>query len=621
MDTREEIRSRMLRDVARIWGYQETEMDEKAFDPVVGLLIGACASEFERLQQEMGNSRQRVLEQLATTLTPEVLMTPTPAHAVLHVRALEPETFILPTHQVYYSKTVGDADKEIYFSTAEPYRLVNGCVRYVAAGGKVFDVQSDMPRREKVLESDTFRKNRPAPTFWIGLELDARITALNGISFFFNWKNDPRLRSFLRQLPYCRWYIGARELATETGVRPQYPPQARENSGAFTDDFSPAQRTRRRVQAYYQPHFITLRGSATGDEFALENLKKNYPEEFESLFPHEDLLDLKEKVLWLRVEFPEYFPVEALVNTECLINCVPVLNKQFHSENYRLPELINILPLHCDDFFFDVHRVVNEQDIPYAAHPLANLRNLETGTYTLRTRGAGKMDSRAASQHLYHLLDLLRDESAAFAAYDLNTMNEKIRNLNKEIAALEQQVREADIQREEVPYLVVKPPKGARNPSAVVEFWSTTGELANDIPSGLKLDMYATRGFDRNSILLVMPTTGGSNRKSASVAFYEFKKSLTTRDRIVSKEDIKTFCFAAFGKRLEQVFIQKGLHISDLPHEGMVRTLDVILQPAATLTPQDMQDWNALCFELETELNEKSSGLLPIRVLTNDINR
>lgn len=621
MDTREEIRSRMLRDVARIWGYQETEMDEKAFDPVVGLLIGACASEFERLQQEMGNSRQRVLEQLATTLTPEVLMTPTPAHAVLHVRALEPETFILPTHQVYYSKTVGDADKEIYFSTAEPYRLVNGCVRYVAAGGKVFDVQSDMPRREKVLESDAFRKNHPAPTLWIGLELDARITALNGISFFFNWKNDPRLRSFLRQLPYCRWYVGSRELATETGVRPQYPTQARENSGAFTDDFSPAQRTRRRVQAYYQPHFITLRGSATGDEFALENLKKNYPEEFESLFPREDLLDLKEKVLWLRVEFPEYFPVEALVNAECLINCVPVLNKQFHSENYRLPELINILPLHCDDFFFDVHRVVNEQDIPYAAHPLANLRNLETGTYTLRTRGAGKMDSRAASQHLYHLLDLLRDESAAFAAYDLNTMNEKIRNLNKEIAALEQQVREADIQREEVPYLVVKPPKGARNPSAVVEFWSTTGELANDIPSGLKLDMYATRGFDRNSILLVMPTTGGSNRKSASVAFYEFKKSLTTRDRIVSKEDIKTFCFAAFGKRLEQVFIQKGLHISDLPHEGMVRTLDVILQPAAGLTPQDMQDWNALCFELETELNEKSSGLLPIRVLTNDMNR
>lgn len=621
MDTREEIRSRMLRDVARIWGYQETEMDEKAFDPVVGLLIGACSSEFERLQQEMGNSRQRVLEQLATTLTPEVLMTPTPAHTVLHVRALEPETFILPTHQVYYSKVVGDAEKEIYFSTAEPYRLLNGGVRYLAAAGKVYDMLSDMPKREKVLDSDAYRKSRPSPTLWIGLELDARITSLNGIAFFFNWKNDPRLRSFLRQLPYCRWYLGNQELATQTGIRPQYPPQTREYTGSFTDDFSPAQRTKRRIQAYYQPHFVTLRGSATGEEQVLEKLKKNYPDEFESIFPREDLLDLKAKVLWLRVEFPEFFPMEALANTECLINCVPVLNKRFHEEKYRLPELINILPLHCDDFFFDVHRVVNEQDNPYAAHPLANLRSLEAGTYTLRTRGAGKMDSRAASQHLYHLLDLLRDESAAFAAYDLNTMNEKIRNLNKEIAALEQQVKEVDAQREELPYLIIKPPKGARNLSANVEFWSTTGELANDIPSGLKLDMYATRGFDRNSILLVMPTTGGSNRKSASDAFYEFKKSLTTRDRIVSKEDIKTFCFATFGKRLDHVAIQKGLHISDLPHEGMVRTLDVVLTPAPKLPPQEMQDWNALCFELETELNEKSPGLLPIRVLTADTNR
>ena len=98
MDTKEEIRSRMLRDVARLWGYQDTEMDEKAFDPVVGLLVGACAAEFGKLQQEMGNSRQRILEQLANTLTPDVMMTPTPAHAVLHVRAIEPETLIQPTH-------------------------------------------------------------------------------------------------------------------------------------------------------------------------------------------------------------------------------------------------------------------------------------------------------------------------------------------------------------------------------------------------------------------------------------------------------------------------------------------------------------------------------------------
>lgn len=296
---------------------------------------------------------------------------------------------------------------------------------------------------------------------------------------------------------------------------------------------------------------------------------------------------------------------------------MPVLNKQYHEQDHRLQEQVNILPLHCDDFFFDIHSVINEQEKALSAHPLANLRDLETGAYTLRTRGAGKMDTRAASQHLYHTLDLLRDESAAFAAFDLNTLNEKIKNLNREITALEQHVRDSDEQREETPYLVVKMPKGSRHQTVKVEYWSTAGELANDIPAGTSLAAYRNPGFHRNSILLMTPTTGGTNRKSASDAFYEFKKSLTTRDRIVSKEDIKTFCFATFGSRLAQVQIQKGLHISDLPHEGMTRTLDVVLLPAAQQTSQDTtQDWNVLCVELEAELNAKSAGLLPIRVLT-----
>lgn len=612
MDTREEIRSRMLRDVARLWGYQDSEMDEKAFDPIVGLLIGACATEFGKLQQEMGNSRQRILDQLASTLTPDVLTTPAPAHAVLHARAIEPETILLPVHQVYHKKKFGKEEKEIYFSPAAPYRVINGAVRYVAAAGKVLKVDN-MPFREAVVESDTYKRNWPSPTLWLGLEIHPEIASLNGATFFFNWKNEPRLRSFLRQLPYCRWFVGEHELTIEKGIPEHHLPGQRDNVPPFEAEFSPAWRMKRRANEYYHEHFITITGSK---DLSLENSKRPYPEAFERYFLLEDLMALSDKLLWVRVEFPEYFPQDALVSTECQLNCVPVLNKRFHEETYRLQEQVNILPLVCDDYFFDVHRVYNEQENEFNAHPLANLRNLEPGTYTLRARDAGKMDGRAASRHLHHLIDMLRDESAAFAAFDLNYLDAKIKKLNQEITDLEQHVREGGQQREELPYLVVKPPKNGRNQNVKVEFWSTIGERANGISSGTKLDMYATRGFDRDSIQLMTTTTGGTNRKSASDAFYEFKKSLTTRDRVVSKEDIKTFCFATFGERLERVSIQKGAHISDLPHEGVIRTLDVTLVPALQKTPQDAQEWAALCFELQTELNAKSAGLLPIRVLT-----
>lgn len=621
MDVKEEIRSRMLRDVARLWGYQDTEMDEKAFDPVVGLLVGACATEFAKIQQELEHSRGRILEQLVNTLTPDVLMAPLPAHSVMHVRALEPITLIAPHHQVYYTKTVGEADKEIYFSTPAAYRLINGGVRYLVAAGKVYDVLSEMPRREKLLESDSFRRTWPTPTLWLGLELDGAIDTVDGLSFFFNWKNEPRLRAFLRQLPFCRWYLGEREIAVEKGIRESSPPgRRRDMASSLEAEFSPAWRIKNRATTFYQDHFVTLNDPASKSAPQLANQKKQYPEAFEMMFPREDLTALKEKLLWIRVDFPEFFPIEALVQTECQINCVPVLNKRFHEETYRLQEMVNILPIHCDDFFFDVHSVMNEQDQELSAHPLASLRNLETGSYTLRARSAGKMDGRAASQELYHLIDLLRDESAAFAAFDLNTLNEKIKNLNKEITALEQHLQEVDTQREELPYLIVKMPHQTtrRNQSVRVEFWSTAGELANDIPGGLKLDMYATKGFNRGSIQLMLSTLGGANRKSASDAFYDFKKSLTTRDRVVSGEDIKTFCFATLGRRLARVRLQKGVFISEEPQKGMTRTLEVWVSPAAQLSPQELQEWNAQCYELETELNAKSAGLLPIRVLTDD---
>ena len=40
------IRDRILRRASRMWGYNESET-ENSFDPLVGLLISACASELE----------------------------------------------------------------------------------------------------------------------------------------------------------------------------------------------------------------------------------------------------------------------------------------------------------------------------------------------------------------------------------------------------------------------------------------------------------------------------------------------------------------------------------------------------------------------------------------------
>jgi hypothetical protein len=614
METREEIKSRMLKDIAKAWGYQPSEMDPNNLDPLTRLILGACAVEFEKINQELSASRERILERLINTLTPGVLTGAKPAHAVLHVRPVEPELRILPVHQVYTKKKFDKEEKEIYFSAMDAYRLVDGAVRYIATGGKVLEVDN-IPFREAVAQSESKTNGLPPNEVWLGLTLNANIQSLKNLAFFFNWKNEPKLQTWLQQLPFTNWYLGEQELDFEIGLRASTTPEGTQLKSPFEKEYSPFIHVKREIRQIYFSHFVSLGGFTSGKEVSIHANKQPYPREFEDIFPLEELSKMEDRLVWLRVEFPEYVPQTVLANMECFLNCFPVLNRRFYKSNYRLSDYLNILPLKYEGFFFDVERVCNEQEQDIVNTPLANIRNLEAGFYTLRNRSVGKMDYRAASQLLRHLLDVLRDDSAAFSAYHSDFLAQKIRKLNQDIADLEQHVKENGNMEEETPFIIVKPLKEDKNKVVTIEFWATNGEDANGVAAGANLEMYATKGFHRESIRLVTGTTGGRARKTSTESYYEFKKALVTRDRVVTKEDIKTFCFAHFGDRLDGVNVTKGFQISELPGEGMLRTVQVKLRPAAG-SLHESEEWLASCMDLEKNLNSKATGLLPILVIT-----
>ena len=85
--TKEAIASRMFRNAARFWGLNDTNMDN--FDPLVRLLIEACAVEIYRLDNEMASLQRTMTERLAGLLIPEVHIQPRPAHAIIHAAAVD----------------------------------------------------------------------------------------------------------------------------------------------------------------------------------------------------------------------------------------------------------------------------------------------------------------------------------------------------------------------------------------------------------------------------------------------------------------------------------------------------------------------------------------------------
>lgn len=78
------IRDRILRRASRMWGYSESET-ENSFDPLVGLLISACASELEKLSFEQENSRARIIDRILEVMFPEEVAGALPAHTILQV--------------------------------------------------------------------------------------------------------------------------------------------------------------------------------------------------------------------------------------------------------------------------------------------------------------------------------------------------------------------------------------------------------------------------------------------------------------------------------------------------------------------------------------------------------
>lgn len=111
--SKEELKSRMLRHISAIWDIKNTEV----LDPLVRILIESLARELEKTHHEINNFETRVLEKIATMMTPGVLASPYCAHAVLTAKPVEPFQKITPATHFFYSKratTLKDKNQEFF---------------------------------------------------------------------------------------------------------------------------------------------------------------------------------------------------------------------------------------------------------------------------------------------------------------------------------------------------------------------------------------------------------------------------------------------------------------------------------------------------------------------------
>ncbi|MGB3799249.1 MAG: type VI secretion system baseplate subunit TssF [Lewinella sp.] len=611
MDGQEQIRNRILRAAARHWGYQESDMDLQAFDPLVRLLVEACSGEVARLERMLADSETRIMERMLEQLAPEVSTGPRPAHAIAFVRALTGSETVTPDLQLYAAVERKGEKEEVYFRPVASTPVVNGRITYLEAGGTTLLAVGDKQGREKVATGKGGLAERGS-TLYLGLELDRRVLSLTGLRFYFNWMNALNLVENLEWLRQAKWSCAGHPLrvSSESDVR-RSPDGAGAAASFLESEYRRYHREVAEVSGFYADHLVAI------DDFAqanadpeLSSLLAFYPPEFEAHYSPENLVGLDRKLLWIKVAFPTQMSARELQATTCVLNPVVVANLRPHTVAGRLRDQVNIVPLDSEHHYFDILSVRSRRGLAYDEVPLTNIRRYQAGQYSVRRRDVGKFEHRDAGRMLYQLLDLLREESAAFSAFGKDALQSKITALNQHLKDLEQQLQLEPEGVGSQAFVVVSPLSADR--FVDVDYLSTQADGANDILAGESLELVRFAGIDRKSLHLVTTTTGGRAPLSYQERKYAYKKAIVSRGRVVTREDIRAFCEADLGKLLTGgVRIRKAYARGHGGQHGVERVLEV----SVGVADAESAEVAARLAALERQLNRQSAGVLPIRVL------
>lgn len=596
----------MIKNAANMWGVAVNEI-EMSFDPIVALLISACASEIEKISGEVDESHTRVTEKVIQLMTPETINGPRLAHAILYAEPIDDITQITPEYhfnyrrEETYNKTFIKY-KEIYFSPVQDFNLVNARVQFIATANTVIH-QKEKKSRE-ILVQNRKNTNVPSSTLYIGLSSHLKTIPVKDISFYFELQGVENKELFYHHLKNANWFVDETKVDVISGFYNSDEVQRTNLKSIFEDISSKTNNTCQQINSSYDRSYITIRSLDKG-----KGIKKSRFHELDS-FLEANTIKTDENIRWIKIVFPRIIDNPILENVHCSLNSFPVLNRELITFSYQLKEYIHILPIKTENLFFDIKSIVNTDGKEYKARG-KNSSGIDKGTFVLRSDNVGKLDRRKAKEYIVYLIELLKDESASFTFLNNDFLIKNLKSLNQLIALLEKKVAETSSKEIQTNYVVLKPYK--TNESLLVEYWTTNGNAGNNIRSGSELTLYKGIGVKRGNSFLMTTSYGGKDDLTMNDRLNSYRRSLLTRDKIVTKEDVRALCHEVYGEKIKKVEVRRGYTKAIDLNKGLVQCMEIILTPN-NKNNTEPQEWDFANSNLMYQLEKKSINVFPYRI-------
>jgi hypothetical protein len=208
------------------------------------------------------------------------------------------------------------------------------------------------------------------------------------------------------------------------------------------------------------------------------------------------------------------------------------------------------------------------------------------------------------------MIDLLRDESAAFSVFGQEMLSADITLLQQTLSRIEQKVQRGT-EDHTTDYLMLK--SYLKEDNVFIEYWSTAGEVANNIAVGSELNLYRGDDIDASSLRVISKSTGGKDELTASEMLRAFKQTLTSRDRVITIADIKNLCYSELGSLIRDVKVTKSFVIDADKKTGFKRVVKVEITPSGR-DMIDENEWTMYKLQIESKLKNTSFSNVPIEI-------
>lgn len=583
----QEIKEKMQKYAMDLWGIS----DPRQVDPIVDLLLDIFAYNTNRLYQDIDASNTNVLHRLAHLLVPQKWSLPSPSHALMTVLpAKDQQVTLTPEDHFFTDKMIfGKGQVRINFTPLSTYRLIDAEVKCTFSGTTLSVYSENGVHSAQILDVNDKTYDG---SIWVGLDIaDKELQTLEELTL-----------CILPENKLLCPFIQTTEVFDVNGtLLHTYKPVLSQEHSGNTHYFND-------INDFYEDHYLTIK--LTGKAKA----KRTLTDLFDSL-QGEELMSIQDnRLIWFRLKFADVFDDTQINSIKILTNTFPVVNRQLNYKNHSFLSQGRIISILCDKethflHMNDFHDNLGREYVSNREHFNEN----PEGSYSLYFGSLERFDSDNARSLMIKLIQLIREDGNAFTSMNPERLTSKLKEIYNKLENIEKGLYDVIQAGNKVRgFLLTIPFKNADN--AEFSYWVTNGAIANGLDHRTLLCQTNTEKFKNRGIMFQTTTVQGAVHQNEQDLINSLRYGLLSNDRIVTREDVRSYIYHRMGAYIEALSIEDGVAISPDKKKGLIRTTEIKIRIKRTVNTDALGSIASMNTFLEKELSKRSISNTPYKV-------